>query len=214
MGVKDRIIEYLAVKKLNPDAASPILCFRRPARGRQDQPRSFDCQSYGQESSPVSPSVVCETKPIFAAIARPTSVRIQAALCTVLKSAASSNPIIMLDEIDKIGVDQRGDPAAALLEALDAEQNSTFVDHYLGVEFDLSRVLFIANANTMSTVPFALRDRLEVIDISGYSEAEKISIANQFLVPKQLSEAGLNSQGLRVSFSRAATQQGYQQLYS
>ena len=203
ISVKDRIIEYLAVKKLNPDAASPILCFvGPPGVGKTSLGRSI-AQAMGRQFARVALGGVRDEADIRGH--RKTYVgAYPGRIIQCLKSAASSNPIIMLDEIDKIGADQRGDPSAALLEALDAEQNATFVDHYLGVEFDLSRVLFIANANTMTTVPHALRDRLEVIDISGYSEAEKISIANQFLVPKQLSEAGLNSQGLRVSFSRAA----------
>lgn len=201
--IKDRIIEYLAVKKLNPDAASPILCFvGPPGVGKTSLGRSI-ARAMGRKFARVALGGVRDEADIRGH--RKTYVgAYPGRILQCLKFAESSNPVIMLDEIDKIGADHRGDPAAALLEALDAEQNSTFIDHYLGVEFDLSRVLFIANANAMNTVPHALRDRLEVIDISGYSEAEKISIANHFLVPKQLSEAGLNSKGLRVSFSRAA----------
>lgn len=201
--VKDRIIEYLAVKKLNPNATSPILCFvGPPGVGKTSLGRSI-ARAMGRKFARVALGGVRDEADIRGH--RKTYVgAYPGRIMQCLKFAASSNPIIMLDEIDKIGADQRGDPAAALLEALDAEQNATFVDHYLGVEFDLSRVLFIANANTMTTVSYALRDRLEVIDISGYSEGEKISIANHFLVPKQLSEAGLSGKGLRVSFSRAA----------
>lgn len=201
--VKDRIIEYLAVKKLNPDVTSPILCFvGPPGVGKTSLGRSI-ARAMGRKFARVALGGVRDEADIRGH--RKTYVgAYPGRIMQCLKFAASSNPIIMLDEIDKIGADQRGDPAAALLEALDAEQNATFVDHYLGVEFDLSRVLFIANANTMETVSYALRDRLEVIDISGYSEGEKISIANHFLVPKQLSEAGLSGKGLRVSFSRAA----------
>ena len=201
--IKDRIIEYLAVKKLNPAAASPILCFvGPPGVGKTSLGRSI-ARAMGRKFARVALGGVRDEADIRGH--RKTYVgAYPGRILQCLKFADSSNPVITLDEIDKIGADHRGDPAAALLETLDAEQNATFVDHYLGVEFDLSRVLFIANANTMTTVPHALRDRLEVIDISGYSEAEKISIANHFLVPKQLSEAGLNGKSLRVSFSRAA----------
>jgi len=119
-----------------------------------------------------------------------------------MKNAKNANPIIMLDEIDKLGQDYRGDPAAALLEVLDPEQNHQFMDHYIGVPFDLSDVMFIANANTLDTIHPALRDRLEIIEISGYSEEEKSEIAGRFLVPKQAKETGLGTQSFE--FSKAA----------
>lgn len=201
--VKDRIIEYLAVKKLNPAATSPILCFvGPPGVGKTSLGRSI-ARAMGRKFARMALGGVRDEADIRGH--RKTYVgAYPGRIIQCLRFAESSNPVIMLDEIDKVCADQRGDPASALLEALDAEQNSTFVDHYLGVEFDLSRVLFIANSNTVTTVPHALRDRLEVIDIAGYSVAEKVSIANHFLVPKQLSEAGLSSRGLRVSFSKAA----------
>ena len=201
--VKDRIIEYLAVKKLNPGASSPILCFvGPPGVGKTSLGRSI-ATAMGRKFSRVSLGGVKDEADIRGH--RRTYVgAYPGRIMQCLKFSESSNPVIMLDEIDKIGADHRGDPASALLEALDSEQNPSFIDHYLGLEFDLSRVLFIANANTIATISHALRDRLEIISISGYSVEEKIAIANQFLVPKQLSEAGLNQKGINVDFSRAA----------
>src|SRR5271154_1989058 len=111
-----------------------------------------------------------------------------------VKQASSANPIFMLDEIDKLGADFRGDPASALLEVLDPEQNFSFRDHYLNLPYDLSNVMFIATANLMDTVPSALRDRMEVIQLAGYSSEEKLAIAQRFLVPKQLDENGLKNE--------------------
>jgi ATP-dependent Lon protease len=123
-------------------------------------------------------------------------------IITGLKNVKSCNPVMMLDEIDKLASDHRGDPSSALLEVLDPEQNKNFVDHYLGVEFDLSDIMFIANANTLDTIPGPLRDRLEVIEVSGYSEDEKVIIANQYLIPKQVKEAGLEY--ANINFSRTS----------
>jgi ATP-dependent Lon protease len=114
-----------------------------------------------------------------------------------LKKVGSNNPVLVLDEVDKMGTDMRGDPAAALLEALDPEQNDTFTDHYIDVPFDLSRVLFLATANVFSEIPGALADRMEVIEVPGYTRAEKLGIATQFLVPKQLREHGINEERLK-----------------
>lgn len=189
--VKDRIIEYLAVKKLNPTTKSPIICFvGPPGVGKTSLGRSI-ASSIGRRFERISLGGVRDEADIRGH--RKTYVgAFPGRVISAIKNSKSMNPIIMLDEIDKLGQDYRGDPAAALLEVLDPEQNHQFVDHYIGVHFDLSNVMFIANANTLDTIHPALRDRLEIIEISGYSEDEKAEIASRFLVPKQVQETGLS----------------------
>lgn len=201
--VKERIIEYLAVKKLNPSAKSPIICFvGPPGVGKTSLGKSI-AKSMGREFQRISLGGVKDEADIRGH--RKTYVgAFPGRLITAIKKAQTSNPIIMLDELDKLGSDHRGDPASALLEVLDPSQNHSFQDHYLGVEYDLSDVMFIANANTLDTIPGPLRDRLEIIEVSGYSYDEKLAIAQSFLVPRQTQENGLDRWD--VNFTKPALQ--------
>ena len=199
--VKDRILEFLAVRRLKPDARGSILCFvGPPGVGKTSLGRSI-ARALGRQFERISVGGVRDEAEIRGH--RRTYIgAMPGVIIRALRDAGARNPLLMIDEIDKMGADFRGDPSSAMLEVLDPEQNHSFRDHFLDLPFDLSDAMFVCTANTLDTVPGPLRDRMEVIQLAGYTEEEKLQIAKRYLVPRQVERNGLSAP--RIAFSDSA----------